>query len=360
MFVRHALLNLFLIGLVGPGGPLFAQAPASEDPLAARIQAVSRQAKSANTATGYTEIITECDDLLTENLQKDSHRQFLQKLLAWALDRRGVARMELTEQFRQVGSDTQADLIQDQALSDFARAIENDATRWQTPMHRGTLLATLERYPAAIADFTAVLELKPQATAAWFNRAELKYQLGEYASALTDYEQTLELDPRDLQALNGRGHCYLAMNKLSQAMADYDTLVEKSPRDAWAWANRAEAHQATQQWTQARDDLQQACQLQSNGEITRRLAWLLATCPLESVCDGQAALQMARQAIEISGESLVNLDTLAAAHAAAGEFDRARDVYARVIALQDTQDEASAIKQAAYQNNERYQQPFDR
>ena len=336
-----------------------AQEKSGDEPLVLRIQAVSRKAKTVDTATGYSQIIKECDAILADELKDKSHRNYLKKLLGWTLDKRGVSRADLAEQFRKAGSLEQAELVMEQAMADFHRSLENDPERWQTLMHRGTMLAEQEQVANAVDDFSSVIRLNSKESKAWFNRAEMRSQLGEFQAAADDYTQVLKINPDDVQALNGRAHCHLALSQFNDSLADYEAIVDRLPNDAWALANRSEAHLAMQSWKKARSDLQRAIDLQTNGEFCRRLAWLLATCPEESICDGQQALAMARKAIEITGESMPNLDTLAAAHAAAGEFDKARDVYARVIAMADSPDSDVAVKQAAYENNERYQESFD-
>jgi tetratricopeptide (TPR) repeat protein len=52
------------------------------------------------------------------------------------------------------------------------------------------------------------------------------------------------------------------------------------------------------------------------------LAWVLATCPDEKLRDGRRAIELARKAIKVPGVEVPDfVNTLAAAHAAAGEFD---------------------------------------
>jgi len=54
------------------------------------------------------------------------------------------------------------------------------------------------------------------------------------------------------------------------------------------------------------------------------LAWLLATCPDESVCDGKRAVELAIRACELTDwKNDWALGTLAAAHARAGDFAKA-------------------------------------
>ncbi len=53
-----------------------------------------------------------------------------------------------------------------------------------------------------------------------------------------------------------------------------------------------------------------------------RLAWLLAGCPIEKVCNGDAAIELALNAIEI-GDTASRRDSLAAGYARSGQFDKA-------------------------------------
>lgn len=52
------------------------------------------------------------------------------------------------------------------------------------------------------------------------------------------------------------------------------------------------------------------------------LAWLLATCPNDKIRDGKRAVDIAEQVVARS-PSAANVDTLAAAYAEVGRFDRA-------------------------------------
>ncbi|MFT7222403.1 MAG: hypothetical protein ACI8Z1_004029, partial [Candidatus Azotimanducaceae bacterium] len=69
-----------------------------------------------------------------------------------------------------------------------------------------------------------------------------------------------------------------------------------------------------------------------------RLAWLMATCPLKTVCNGEVAVQFAQLAVDAS-PTPSHLDSLAAGYARLGEFDHALDVISRVLemALSDTE-----------------------
>ena len=176
----------------------------AQDQLVQRIEAVAAQSKSAKTATEYSAISDECESILTQQLDNDRHRSYVQSLMAWALELRARSRVDLADQFRRAGNDAQADQVLTQAMQDFDLAIEQDPDHWKAWMNRGSLLASSGDFEAAIKDFTRVVELKPAHLAAVFTRAERRVQLGALAAALSDYDVVLESNPDDWQAVNGR------------------------------------------------------------------------------------------------------------------------------------------------------------
>ncbi len=62
-----------------------------------------------------------------------------------------------------------------------------------------------------------------------------------------------------------------------------------------------------------------------------RIAWLLATCPEQAICDGEMALEYAAIAVR-NRPSPSSLDSLAAAYARLGQFDRAVQIMGEVLA----------------------------
>ena len=69
---------------------------------------------------------------------------------------------------------------------------------------------------------------------------------------------------------------------------------------------------------------------QGNVLAANRLAWLMAVCPVKEVCDGNVALEFAALAVQ-KERSATNLDSLAAAYARVGDFDRALQVINEVL-----------------------------
>ena len=91
---------------------------------------------------------------------------------------------------------------------------------------------------------------------------------------------------------------------------------------------------------------------QGDSIAANRLAWLLATCPIQEVCNGRAAIEFATLAVNAE-RSATNLDTLAAAHARVGEFDAALAIIEEILTLKnlsDTAREKFARRIAWYRN----------
>ncbi len=340
-------------------------APAESDDGQAVIQkigAVSRLSRSAGSATEYSAIIQQCQQILETPPDSPEHVRYVQSLQSWALNRRARTRMDLADQFQKIGNEAQAQQVLERACRDLDAAIAADPGKWQALKNRAILLTRLEQYQRAVDDWSELIARRPDsgdARVARFNRGELLYELGQFDEALTDYRAAVAANPRDLPALNGCGNCLLALNQPEPAIEFYDRILQIDRGNSGALVNRGDARQQVQQWAGALQDYRDSMAAAPEGPAMQRLAWLLATCPDESLCDPDEALTIIRQAIASEGETPENLETLAAAWAAAGQFDKARDVQTRVIALSDSPNEAYQVRQTLYENQERYRQPGD-
>lgn len=98
-------------------------------------------------------------------------------------------------------------------------------------------------------------------------------------------------------------------------------------------AQRGMAHAQLGQYRDAVRELEEALRLKGDwSEAAQHLAWILATCPDDSIRDGKKALQYARLAQQHSQEPTpLLLDVVAAALAEAGEFDEAADTARQAV-----------------------------
>jgi tetratricopeptide (TPR) repeat protein len=191
----------------------------------------------------------------------------------------------------------------DKALADY-----NDLVRIQPNVAnlvlRGGAHLLKKEWDAALGDCCKAIEMDPTFALAYFYRGSVHLQKGENSEAIGDLTQALRLAPDDAacysaraQAYHGRAYFNLtkdhesAANDFQSALSDYRQIIRLNAQDASA---------------------------------LNQLAWLQATCPVDQVRDGKAAVANALQACELANyKSSGYLDTLAAAYAEAGDFEQA-------------------------------------
>jgi len=116
-------------------------------------------------------------------------------------------------------------------------------------------------------------------------------------------------------------------------------------------------HSQQKAYNRAVADLTAALQLDPRDALAyNNLAWLWATCPQVDVCDGKRAVEYATKACALTVWARVDtLDTLAAAYAAYGQFDRALKWIDKALALAPTDlQPAMHARRALYQAGKPY------
>jgi tetratricopeptide (TPR) repeat protein len=263
----------------------------------------------------------------------------------------------------------------EKAVADYAQAIKLDAELSQAYSNRGALYANQGEYDKSVADYTEVIKLDPQDAQAYNNRGYALAHTGVYDKAATDFSQAIQLDKAYAEAYFGRGWIRHAKQQFRDAIGDFTKAIELAPEAFGAAAHfrRALAHYELNEFDKAAADSDQALKLMADdGDVEARspvlaasalaragkgefraaldacneamrvapddpagygtAAQILAACPVESVRDGQNALEHARKACERSGWDDANwLDALAKAYAETGDFGQATQWQERVV-----------------------------
>src|SRR5207247_2536280 len=92
--------------------------------------------------------------------------------------------------------------------------------------NRGLAQALLEKYDAAIADFTRVIQLDAKYSNAYYRRAQAYIKKGDYDQAISDYNKLLEMGPNDLYPYKSRAWAELYMNNGALANKDASQYLE--------------------------------------------------------------------------------------------------------------------------------------
>lgn len=143
----------------------------------------------------------------------------------------------------------------------------------------------------------------PDAANAHANRGFAWKNKGEYDKAIEDYSKVCELEPDSAEAFHNRAKAWDDKGDFDAAIQDYNKALELSPGHA---------------------------------DTNINLADLLATCPNEDCRDGERAVQCAIRACESTDwRNGSYIDTLAAAYAETGDFDKAVEYQTRALELAD-------------------------
>jgi tetratricopeptide (TPR) repeat protein len=187
----------------------------------------------------------------------------------------------------------------------------------------------------AEGDLDNAIRLEPN-NADWLDvRAENWCRRKEYDKAIDDFTEALRIDPTRERTYRCRGRAWMEKKEYAHAIHDFGKAIELAPDISLFWSDRAYARLASKDFGNAISDFEHFLRLRpESGPAHRWIAWTFATWPEADFRDGQRAIQLGTRAVELSagGDGLC-LDTLAAAYAEDGQFEKAIR-YAQV-ALED-------------------------
>jgi tetratricopeptide (TPR) repeat protein len=152
--------------------------------------------------------------------------------------------------------------------------------------------------------------------------------------AVADYSAAIEGIPDNIQLFRGRAYAHQQLGHFREASADLNRALDISPNDAETLTQRGNLAAEQGDYEQATKSYQRAITADpKSSDANRSLAWLMATCPNPEVFNPQQAIACAEQAAKLSsGTDFLILDTLAAAHASAGQFKEAIAIEEKAIA----------------------------
>ena len=213
----------------------------------------------------------------------------------------------------------------DKAISEFQTALDIRSRSTQTHYSLGAALiqnnmgnafARKQLWNEAIGHLQEAARLRPDYADAYFNLGSVLFQQGRIDDAITQWRKALAIRPTDAEAHRNVASALRKQGNVKGAIAEYEQALNITPEDTVALNN---------------------------------LAWILATSSDASIRDGARSVTLAVKAVQASGDKDPNLiRTLAAAHAAVGQFAEAVATAATAKALATTQNKpelASRLEQ---------------
>ena len=244
--------------------------------------------------------------------------------------------------------------IIDEAIAHYRITLNLQPDFWDADYNLGNALLGKGEIDEAIVYCERAVANQPNDPDARVALGNALVQKERIDDAIVHYEKALTLRPDYFIAHFGLSHALLEKGEIDRALIHCRAAVSIQPQNAVAQTNLAVALDEKGQTPEAIMRYEKALELSPHSlSAENNLAWLLATSSDPSLRNGSRALELARQAEELSGGGdPIVLRTLAAAYANAGEFSRAVEVGQLALSLTDRQSQLAGALQreiAGYQ-----------
>jgi tetratricopeptide (TPR) repeat protein len=257
---------------------------------------------------------------------------------------------EVAEVYRRRAKVLEDQRQHERVIADYTEALRLEPDHAGTWYERGWQHRRVGNLEQALADYTEAVKLEPTSWLYRKYRAMAYREKGNTQEALADYTEALRLRPEDADILEDRAGLHARLGDHDAAIADYREAMRHGsarsreripPLLAEEHAERGDSHEEAGRYEQSVADLREALILVPDHlRALNMLAWILATCPRDTVRNGQEAVTKARWANELSEwKNALFLDTLAASYAEVGAFAEAVEWAGKAVALAKNEEE---------------------
>jgi tetratricopeptide (TPR) repeat protein len=211
------------------------------------------------------------------------------------------------------------------AIRSLRRALELDPNDGLSHLSLGPALMSAGEREAGERHVVEAARLLPDSPEAMRNLGMLRLGQKRYDEAIAALSRAVALDPKRAAAHSGLGSAFARRGgRDEEAIRALHEAIALDPNDAEAHLTLGNLLEKQRRIPQAIDHYRRAVALDARSLAANNLAWLLATAKDDSLRDGRQAVIIAEALrADRHGDRPEVLDTLAAAYAEAGDFDRA-------------------------------------
>ncbi|HAC92835.1 MAG TPA: hypothetical protein DCF63_19705 [Planctomycetaceae bacterium] len=241
----------------------------------------------------------------------------------------------------------------EEAVEYFELAIKENPLLAPAYVNMSNALSAKQDWAGAERLLGRALEIQPDSAVTIAKLAHVQIEQGKLAKAEETLQRAMDIDPLSLETKRSLGRLELRKGNVDTAVAHFRGMLAIDGRSFEAHADLGIALMQQGAMHDAVRELEEAMQLKP-GQIlvANNLAWILSTGP-DSVRDGKRAVQLADEVCQKTKNKVPEfLDTLAASHAAAGDFAKAVETMKQVkdiLEEQSKQEDAEKARQRIVQ-----------
>jgi tetratricopeptide (TPR) repeat protein len=223
----------------------------------------------------------------------------------------------------------------DEAMSHYRQALQADPNYAHAHCNLGVAMSAKGAFKEAVRHFRRALQITPDYTEAHNNLGSVLVAQGRLDEAISHYRHALQTQPDDARAHRGLDITLQSQAGLDKAMNRFSQALQARPDYAKVHHNLGRALIMAGELAGALEHFREAAHLKPSWPTPLNdAARILATHPDPKVQDANEAIRFAERAAKLTKYQNVSiLDTLAAAYAAAGQFDKAVTVAQAAITL---------------------------
>jgi len=195
---------------------------------------------------------------------------------------------------------------------------------------RGNLYANRREEEEAISNYNRALDFDPTVTWTYILRGNAYRWLGEYQKAIKDFDHALELNPKNAWAYAERAVAYLERAEYERALEDCNRALELDPKDGWVYICRSMVYRDLGDYQRAIEDCNRALELDPK-QASR--AYFQRGLNFMELKDYRRAIQDFDQGIEQDASYDRNYIGRARAHGKLKEYQQAIQDFDQVIKL---------------------------
>jgi len=206
----------------------------------------------------------------------------------------------------------------------------------------GNALRDKNKTEEAIESYKKAIELDPNFADAHFNLAHILFNKGDYDQAIVHLTEVVRLEP---DSETSRKDLKVAQDRRNQHQK-WIRSIEENPNQPLLHKKFGDIYLLEGQYEKAIHHWKMALKLKPDWpEVLNNLAWLKAAFKNKAFHNPEAAIQLAQQACEIAEYKRIDyLDTLAVTYAAAGDFEKAKEIAEKALNMAMEQNNTQLIE----------------